>query len=242
VRLVLVHGSVANGQATWAAQQPLAGRFELLVWNRPGYPPNPPLERIDFAEQAAELAGLLRPGDHLCGHSYGGVIALLAAPGAELGSLTVVEPPAFGVVRGDPAVEEFVGRVEALFAALPDSPEEYLRRFLPIVGSPFDVPERLSRVLAQGTRAAMAERPPQEAAIPLDELAAAPFPKLVVSGGHHAALDAVCDALVQRLGAERAVVPGAGHSIPRLGESFNRVLADFLERAPRRHRGNPTTG
>jgi pimeloyl-ACP methyl ester carboxylesterase len=231
VRLVLVHGSVSNGRATWAAQAPLAERLELVVWERPGYPPNPELDRIDFEEQAAELVSLLRPGDHLCGHSYGGVISLLAASRVRLGSLAVVEPPAFGVARGDPAVEEFVRRIEALFAALPGSEEEYLRRFLPIVGSPYDVPERLPRALAQGTRAAMVERPPQEAKIPLDELAAAPFPKLVVSGAHNAALDAVCDVLEARLPAERAVVPGAGHSIPRLGEPFNRVLANFVERA-----------
>jgi hypothetical protein len=37
----------------------------------------------------------------------------------------------------------------------------------------------------------------------------------VLSGGHNAAFDAVCDVLEERLGAERAVLPGAGHSIPR---------------------------
>jgi hypothetical protein len=61
----------------------------------------------------------------------------------------------------------------------------------------------------------MAERPPWEAQIPLDELAAAPFPKLVASGAHSAAFDAVCDVLEQRLGAQRSVLPGAGHSLPR---------------------------
>ncbi len=202
----------------------------------PATRPNPPLGRIDFEEQAAELASLLRPGDHLCGHSYGGVISLLAAEqrADELASLTVVEPPAFSVAPNDPAAREFVARFEAIRAAGPHAPEEYLRRFLPLVGSRFDVPERLPRTLELGTRAAMVERPPQEAAIPLDELAAAPFRKLVVSGGHDRALDAVCDVLERRLGAERAVVPGAGHSIPRLGEPFNRVLVDFVEKGVRR--------
>ncbi len=71
-RVVLVHGSVGNGATTWAEQRPLAERFELLIVDRPGYPPNPPLERIDFEEQADEIADLLEPGDHLVGHSYGG--------------------------------------------------------------------------------------------------------------------------------------------------------------------------
>jgi hypothetical protein len=76
----------------------------------------------------------------------------------------------------------------------------------------------------------MVERSPVEARIPLDELAAAPFPKLVVSGAHNAAFDAVCDVLEERLGAERAVLPGAGHSLPRAPGYVER-LEEFLESA-----------
>ena len=74
----------------------------------------------------------------------------------------------------------------------------------------------------------MAERPPWEAEIPLDELATAPFPKLVVSGAHHAAFDAVCDVLEERLGAERAILPGAGHSLPR-APGYPERLKAFLD-------------
>jgi hypothetical protein len=77
----------------------------------------------------------------------------------------------------------------------------------------------------------MVERSPAEAEIPFDELVRAPFPKLVVSGGHSSAFDAVCDVLEERLGAERAVLPGAGHSVQRLGAPFNELLARFVERA-----------
>src|ERR1043166_2593860 len=52
VRVVLVHGSVGNGPSTWGAVRPLGERFELVVPNRGGYPPNPPLERIDLERQA----------------------------------------------------------------------------------------------------------------------------------------------------------------------------------------------
>ena len=38
------------------------------------------------------------------------------------------------------------------------------------------------------------------------------------------------DVLEARLDAERAVLPGAGHSIPR-APGYNDVLADFVERA-----------
>jgi hypothetical protein len=76
-------------------------------------------------------------------------------------------------------------------------------------------------------RAMMVERVPWEAEIPFEALAAAPYPKLVVSGGHSAAFDAVCDVLEERLRAERAVLPGAGHSIPR-APGFNDILEAFL--------------
>ena len=49
-RLVLVHGSVRNGDFAWAAQEELAASFELVVLNRPGFPPNPPEDRVDFVQ------------------------------------------------------------------------------------------------------------------------------------------------------------------------------------------------
>ena len=212
-----MHGSVGNGPTTFAAVEPLRARYELVIPNRGGYPPNPPLERIDFEEQAEELAPLLRDGAHLVGHSYGGVISLLIAARHPhlVQSLTVSEPPAFAIARGRPEVERLVADLQAFFAAGPYKPAEYLRGFLAIVGSDLQLPEPLPPQLEQGARAAMVERPPWEAEIPLDQIAGVPFPKLVVSGAHNAAFDAVCDVLEERLGAERAVLPGAGHSLPR---------------------------
>jgi pimeloyl-ACP methyl ester carboxylesterase len=227
VRLVLVHGSVGNGPATWRALQPLAGGYELVVPNRGGYPPNPLLERIDFEQQAEELAPLLGDGAHLVGHSYGGVISLLiaAAHPERVRTLTVSEPPAFGVARGRPEVERLVAELAGLFSHGPPEPASFLHRFLVIVGSDTELPEPLPPELEQGARALMAERPPWEAEIPLDELEAAPFPKLVVSGAHNRAFDAVCDVLEERLGAERAVLPGAGHSLPRASGYRERLEA-----------------
>jgi pimeloyl-ACP methyl ester carboxylesterase len=225
-RLVLLHGSVTPGWSTWNAQRPLAERFTLVLPIRSGYAPNPPLERIDFERQADELLEVLEPGDHLVGHSYGGVVSLLAAPRAPLASLTVLEPPAFDVARGRPAVEAFM----AYFPG-PTDPRGYLEFFLPLVGSSMRVPDPLPPELEAGARAALAERSPHEAKIPLDGLAATTFPKLVVSGGHSDAFEAVCDVLEDRLGAQRAVLPGAGHSIPRLGEPLNDLLAAFVSRS-----------
>jgi pimeloyl-ACP methyl ester carboxylesterase len=227
VRVVLIHGSVGNAEA-WAPVRPaLQQQFGVLAPNRGGYPPGPLLERIDFERQAAELAPLLGDEAHLVGHSYGGVIALLiaAAHPDRIRSLTVSEPPAFGLARGNPIVDELVARMAEHFEHGPREPRAFAEGFLAAVGSEVRLPERLPPQLEQGIRATMAERPPWEAEIPLDELRTAPFPKLVVSGAHHAAFDAVCDLLETRLGAERAVLPGAGHSLPRAPGYAERLQA-----------------
>jgi pimeloyl-ACP methyl ester carboxylesterase len=227
-RLVFVHGSVGNAAATWSAQRSLEDRFECVFLTRAGYPPGPPLERIDFDEQADEVAAGLRDGDHLVGHSYGAVISLLAAARKPvIASLTVGEPPCFGVARGDPAVEEFLRQYGSFDAS---GPREYLAFFLPLVGSEIRLPDPLPPALEQGARAAMAERTPDQAMIPLDQLAATPFPKLVISGGHNAAFDAVCDVLEARLPAKRVVLPGAGHSLPR-APGYNEALIEFVQAA-----------
>jgi pimeloyl-ACP methyl ester carboxylesterase len=203
-----------------------------VIPNRRGFPPGPEVERVDFEDDAVWLDQFVEPGTHLVGHSYGGVISLFAAAryADRLRSLTVIEPPAFGLARGNAAADAFVvGGVE-LWERGPREPDAFLREFMKTVGS--SVPHgELSPALLQGARTLMVERAPWEAEPPLDELAATPFPKLVVSGAHSAAFDAVCDVLVDRLGAQRAVLPGAGHSVQRLGEPFNELLSAFVSAA-----------
>ena len=161
-------------------------------------------------------------------NSYGAVVSLLAAarrPSA-FRSLVLIEPPAFGIARGNPAVEDCLAAFTGPFAR--DAPR--LPRILP-------ARRRLGAAacgaaeLQAGARAALAERSPHEVEILLDALAEAPFPKLVVAGAHSAAFDGVCDVLEERLGAARAVLPGAGHSVPRLGRPLNDFAAAFVARA-----------
>jgi pimeloyl-ACP methyl ester carboxylesterase len=235
-RLVFVHGSVVGARGTWSAQKALADRFELLFVERPGFPPNPPVERVDFEHDAGLVAELLEPGDHLVGHSYGGVVSLLAASVRAdlLSSLTVIEPPTTRIAAGNPAVDAFAARgAEVYVSGATADPEDFLRRFLAAVGSTFDPPSPLTPELEQGARALMVERGPWEAEIPLDVLPAAALPTLVVSGKHHPAFDAICDVLESRLSAERVVLEGYGHTVQRHPD-FNARLADFVLRAAAR--------
>ena len=235
-RVVLVHGSVGNGTSSWAPLRPLAERYTLVVLNRPGFPPNPPPEdgwRLDFEEQAALVAGLIEPGDHLVGHSYGGVISLFAAAGRleQLRSVVLLEPPATRLALDHPAVAEFADGAAWFWSHGPDDPRAFLVAFLERVGSSRGaLPDPLPPDLEQGARTLMVERGPWEADPPLEGLRAARFPKLVVSGGHSAAFEAICDALATRLGAERATRPGAGHSLQR-APGLVELLGGFLDRA-----------
>jgi len=232
-RLVFVHGSVTNGMTTWGGQCELADNFELEILNRPGFPPNPPAERVDFEEHASWVAGRLRDGDHLVGNSYGGVISLLAAASQpkRVRSLTVIEPPATRLAADDPVVQRFAADGMNWWANGPKhDPDAFLRGFLQTVGSEYDPPSPLPPDLEQGARALIVQRGPWEAQIPLDTLAAAPFPTLVISGAHSAAFDAICDVLEQELDAKRLILPGFGHSVPRHPD-FNAALTDFVDRA-----------
>ena len=229
MRVLLIHGSGGNPRSAWASVRPLGDEFELVAPHRGGYPPSPPLERIDFEEQAEELAPLLAEGAHLVGHSYGGVIALLIAARHPrmVRSLTVSEPPAFALARGNEDAVRLVERLDSHFTSGPRDPRTFAVGFFELVGVSATLPDPLPPELEQSVRATMAERPPWEAQVPLDELASTPFPKLVVSGAHEPAFEAVCDVLQARLRAERAVLPGAGHNIPR-APGYVELLGDFL--------------
>ncbi len=101
--------------------------------------------------------------------------------------------------------------------------EEWVIRFLQAVGSDALSPELVAAavplvpVFRRG-------RPIWEPELPLAALASAAFPKLVISGGHSAGFDAICDELAERIGASRMVIEGAGHEIQFTGGPLNDAL------------------
>ena len=229
--IVFVHGLGDSGPAGWPAQWPLAERWRLVFPHRPGYGGSPANGREDFEADAPLIAGLLDEGAHLVGHSYGAIIALFAAalrPRA-VWSLTLIEPPASSAARGEPDVDAYEAAMAGLRAAPPTNPAEYLRRFFSLVDSTSPLPPELPpEMLGLADYLQHNLRPPEEAAIPTDSLTAATFPKLFVSGGHHPAYEAICDALALQIGGDRKRLPGAGHAPHLLGERFNAVLEAFM--------------
>lgn len=233
---VFVHGDVFGAEQTFAMQKPLAEHHRLRLVNRRGFGGSADVDGEDFEVDAGDVAEVLGDGAHLVGHSYGAVVSLLAAarrPQA-VWSLAVVEPPAFGLTRGDPGTEEFIRHIRGIISSQP-APEEFLTRFVAAVGGDrARLPRPLPPPMVRAASVQLHGRWPWDAVIPLDVLSATTFPKLVISGGHSPMFDAVCDVLTERLPATRVVLPGAGHSAPQTGERFNQAITDFWARAEAR--------
>lgn len=229
-RVLFIHGSVSGGASTWKAQYPLADRCTVLVMDRRGFGESPPADREDFEVDALDIAEALGKGAHLVAHSYGGVGALLAAAAhpQAVHTLTLVEPMAFSVALHCGHVRRFVEQAAAYFTGNAAGAREFLGGFFQLMGLQAKLPDPLPPALEATARLLMRCRLPWTAEIPLDRLARVPFRSLIVSGGHSPVFESICDVLAERLGAERAVISGAGHSVPRTGKPFNDRLQAFL--------------
>jgi pimeloyl-ACP methyl ester carboxylesterase len=224
-RVVLAHGSLATGNDEWQAQRPLGEQgYQLVVIDRRGYGRSPAAHGEDFLRDADDIAELMNNGAHLVGHSYGGLGVMFAAAqrsDATL-SLTLLEPGAFALGQHHPDARSLMANVRRLWDQdLPDS--EWVARFLKEVGSDALPPELVAAALPlvpvcrRGRRA-------WEAELPFAELTSAAFPKLVVSGGHRAGFEAICDDVAERIGATRMVIKGAGHEVQFTGPPLNEAL------------------
>lgn len=258
--VVCVHGSLSWGTFAFRAQRPLARRRALLLPDRRGYGASPATGRADFEVDAGDIAALLDEPSHLVGHSYGAVVALLVAarhPDA-VRTLTVVEPAAFALARGDPAVEELIAMLADLQAAASGLPAgEFVLRYLEALGyrRGEDMPAHLRLTLraVHAARATMTERPPWEAAIALDRLVDSCPPTLIVSGswdnltaGQGAlgrrAFGAVGDTLAHALSVRRVIVDGWAHGCQYSGQPFNDALRSFWVEMQRSERPSAIQG
>jgi pimeloyl-ACP methyl ester carboxylesterase len=244
VPVIFVHGSMSTGTETFAAQKPLSEAYRLILLDRRGYGGSPFTRCSDFDVDAHDILDLLEHPSHIVGHSYGAVACLIAAAmhPEKVRSLTVIEPPAFGLVRGQRPVELALEHLKAAYAR-----SDPLDFYFAFTGHPDDQPRpelHLTEADISGIRTAMHQRPAWEARIDLAALAAAPFPKLVVSGGRQhlpehqrqlpsaLALQAVCDLLTEQLGAQRAVFDKAAHNPQiEMRNLFNLRLRAFLDDA-----------
>jgi pimeloyl-ACP methyl ester carboxylesterase len=236
-RVLLVHGSLTSGPTAWRTQHSLAQRWRLDVLTRRRYWPQADDGRdIDFVREAEDVASLLTEPAHLVGHSYGAVIALLAAAAVPdaVRSLVVSEPPMFALPSAAAEARLMQQDLERLFGDGPSDAGAFLAAFLGRLGAARSATQPLTPELAHNVPLLRRERAPWDARPDFDALRAAPFETLVISGGHDPAFDAVCDTLAQLTGATRAAAAGAGHAVPFTGAPYNQLLENWWTRARNR--------
>ncbi len=179
----------------------------------------------DFLCDAHDIDAAIGDGAHVVAHSYGGLGAMFAAarrPEA-VHSLVLLEPPAFTMTADDDA-RRLVDDVRDIWDE-DLSDERWLERFLAAVGTdPATLPSEILEAAMPLVPLARRSRPAWDREPPVADLAAAPFPKLVVSGAHSTGFDAICDELAENIDASRAAVEGAGHEIQFTGTPVNDLL------------------
>ena len=123
-RLVLTHGSWTDGSGWAPVVAALAGRYEVVTWDRRGHSRSEsgagPGSR---AEDAADLAALIEHLGggpvHVAGNSYGAIVTLtLVTTQPELVvSAAVHEPPALALLEGssDPDIVAVLGSLDQAF-------------------------------------------------------------------------------------------------------------------------------
>jgi pimeloyl-ACP methyl ester carboxylesterase len=109
---LLLHSSASSAAQWRSLTEALQGTCRILAPDLYGYgetdawPGQGPLRLAEEAALADAVLAQARDPVHLVGHSYGGAVALrfaLQQPG-RLRSLTLIEPVAFHLLRGSPAV------------------------------------------------------------------------------------------------------------------------------------------
>jgi pimeloyl-ACP methyl ester carboxylesterase len=227
--VVLVHGG-ASPETTWSGLEHLSERWTLIYAYRRGFlpSPEPPNGRQDFERDAADIAELLDNRPHLVAHSYGGVVAAIAAisRSANVRSLTLLEPALF-LPTDDPEVSRFARMGDEFLARGLETDPATLREFLTISGAPIPDAGPLPEEVVRSVRRAQGSRPPSEARPPLELIREAGIPSLVASGDHHPAVERMCDAVTSALGADRVIVPGSGHFVaaaPGFADELERFL------------------
>jgi pimeloyl-ACP methyl ester carboxylesterase len=229
-RIVLVHGSLSSAAAAFSEQKVLADRYRLIAPYRRGYSPSPATDKIDPDRDAEEIVELLGDGAHLVGTSMGGVVAMRAAAlvPEKVWSLTVIEPPAMPNAAGRLEADKLIEGMRQHWQQNADSDlETFVAGFLKTLNVSMELPSPLPSPFAEAVANLKTERP-WETGVPLEKLAAANFPKLVVTGGGTPGFEDVGDVLAEKLPAKRVLFDGSPHAVQKIGERFNNELLNFL--------------
>jgi pimeloyl-ACP methyl ester carboxylesterase len=238
--VLLLHGS-ASSSAMWTPViNALKARFRLIAPDLIGYgrtdswPDEYEFGLDDELRLIEPLVEHLPGGVHVVAHSYGGVVALALARAGRVGirSLTLIEPVAFHIARGDPQawaeVERFSGGFGERMAK--GEIDAAMRHFVDYWSS-----AGTWEAMEEATRAHMRRAAPKilqefhaASADPLvDALRDVAFPVRLIAGDTSPLpVRRIAAMIAERLpNASLQVVAGANHLLP---STHHRVLSDRL--------------
>lgn len=244
---VLVHGTFNWGTNCFAEQEMLGGRYRVVVPDRRGFGGSPDLSgseySSDYEVDAGDVVELLGSGAHLVGHSYGGVVAMLAAARApeKVRSLVLIEPAAHRAADEHQVVAEAIRAATVFMDQARQRPAEEYLRLVFAAGQPRPEPEEY---LQRAAASALHERPCWLAEVPIGELAAGAYPKLVINGAWDATAPGYLPGagevmqvsgrtVAAKIGAEHREISGAGHDAHKdQAEVVNQLLDGLWRGAP----------
>jgi pimeloyl-ACP methyl ester carboxylesterase len=241
--LVLLHGYVGDGPATWRGQiDGLSDEFTVIAWDAPGAGrSSDPPEAFSLVEYADCLAGFIgrlgleRP--HVAGLSFGGILALelyrrhSAIPG------TLILASAYAGWAGSLPVEIAQQRLQQARALADLSPEDFVNALLPTMfseGTPRESVDAFGATMRAFRPAgfrAMARASAEDLRAVLPQIT---IPTLLVYGDKdvRAPLSVAEDLRSAIAGSMLVVLPEAGHVCNiEAPDGFNLAVRNFLKRS-----------
>lgn len=242
--IVLAHSGASDGRE-WSFQAPLAGEFDLVIWDEPGSGRSGPIPPgWGLGNSAEALAGLIEElglgPAHVGGLSWGGVVALeLYRRRPELVASLILADTYAGW-RGSLPPEEVAARVEG-FERSPVAPTGRREGWVPGLFKVDPLPPRIVELQAEIEAEVRVEtmsalvRAIAEADLS-DLLPTIAVPVLLIWGADdvRSPLETVGRQFERSIpGAELVVIPDCGHmsSIERPDE-FNRAVGEFCRAHP----------
>lgn len=204
LQFVFVHGSTRRSRAEAWPQQ--VGIPNAVFATMPGYGGETPVE---FSQRRWEdtILGFCVGPSCVVAHSYGGPIAMSAARRRPdlIRALVLLEPAAYALARGVPAVGQHIDRMSPVLDRAPDlDPAEFWSLFMSAMTGQPPQPAR-SDEMHRAERQRLLPGP-WTLSTPTD--VAGDVPTLVLTGGWNDEYEAIADRIV---GARHEVLPGFGH-------------------------------
>ena len=244
--LLFVHGDFGDGFTTWGTTCDVIGRrYRTVTIDRPGFNQQlGPADRFTYSGEATsvlEIADAIAPHAlHLCGHSYGALIALQMAAmhPRRLRSLHLIEPPFFDLLVGDAAAQEMAQCAKSIQRQYEIAGDEKTTEaFFAMIGAAH-VPVRLKgtpdwdRLCRHAARFARSEPAGDFSAGVLDRIPPSLPIALYLGGRSLPVLRATTRALSTRWPDARLIdIAVAGHAVQMAGKPFVDPLLDLVTSA-----------